>query len=323
MTILGCSESQDTSVNNVSKINKLMVLTTVSPITSIVENIGGAHINLIGIIPEGTNSHTFEPSPSVAKIISDADLIILNGLFLEEPFLLMAKAYAKPDAVILLLGNKTINSEEWIFDFSFPEEAKKPNPHLWTDPILALKYAEIVKEQLIVLDNNNDQYFINNYNKFKKRIELLDESIKLAVSTIDPAKRKLLTYHDSFPFFAKRYGFEIIGAVKPSDFSEPSSKELAELIDQIKKEDMQVIFGSRMFPSVVMSQIAKETGAKYVDKLRDDDLPGIISEKDHSYLGLMVANLRVIVDELGGDVKFFDNIEVGNVFSEISTAVYP
>ena len=209
------------------------------------------------------------------------------------------------------------------YDISFPEEAKKPNPHLWTDPILALKYAEIVKEQLIVLDNNNDQYFINNYNKFKKRIELLDESIKLAVSTIDPAKRKLLTYHDSFPFFAKRYGFEIIGAVKPSDFSEPSSKELAELIDQIKKEDMQVIFGSRMFPSVVMSQIAKETGAKYVDKLRDDDLPGIISEKDHSYLGLMVANLRVIVNELGGDVKFFDNIEVGNVFSEISTAVYP
>ena len=323
MSILSCSSPQNRLVEGDVEVDKLFVLTTVSPITSIVENIGGSRINLVGIIPEGVNSHTFEPSPSVAKVIAKADLIILNGLFLEVPFLKMAQANAKPNAVILRLGDQVINVEDWIFDFSFPKENSKPNPHLWTDPILGLKYAEIVRDQLIILDNVNSEYFINNYDKFKNRIEILDRSIKLAISTIEPSKRKLLTYHDSFPFFAKRYGFEVIGAVKPSDFSEPSSKEIVELINQIKREKTPVIFGSEMFPSPVMEQIAKETGTKYVNKLRDDDLPGKISEKEHTYLGLMVANLKIIVEELGGNAKFFEKIEISNVFNEDSIAIYP
>ena len=129
ISILSCSYPQNKLVNGEVEVDKLFVLTTVSPITSIVENIGGTRINLVGIIPEGVNSHTFEPSPSVAKIITKADLIILNGLFLEEPFLQMAQANAKPNAVILQLGDKVISDEDWIFDFSFPKESSKPNPH--------------------------------------------------------------------------------------------------------------------------------------------------------------------------------------------------
>jgi len=320
---LSCLNPQNKSIISETKVDKLIVLTTVSPITSIVENIGGNRIFLQGIVPEGVNSHTFEPTMSIGQLISKADLIILNGLFLEESVLQMAKANKKKNGIILSLGDETISQEDWIFDFSFPKESEKPNPHLWTDPILALKYAEIVKDQLIVLDNDNAEYFMNNYDKLKNRIELLDELIKLATASINPSNRKLLTYHDSFPFFAKRYGFEIIGAIQPSDFSEPSSKEIAELIDQIKKEKVPVIFGATMFPSPVMRQIAIESGAKYVDKLRDDSLPGKISEYTHTYLGLMIVNLTIIINELGGDAQFFNDFEVGNVFEEASTAVYP
>ncbi|HWQ29016.1 MAG TPA: metal ABC transporter substrate-binding protein, partial [Dehalococcoidia bacterium] len=113
---------------------RLKVVTTVSPITSIAENIGGDRIDLEGIIPEGMNSHTYEPPPSVARTLADADLIILNGLFLEEPTLELAEANKRDSAVILLLGDNAITREQWKFDFSFPESGGKPNPHLWPDP---------------------------------------------------------------------------------------------------------------------------------------------------------------------------------------------
>src|SRR6266480_1385314 len=109
---------------------KLKVVTTVAPITSIVENVGGDKIDLAGIIPEGTNSHTFEPIPSDSQLLSSADLIILNGLDLETPTQKLAQGNLKQQASIYSLGDKTLNEADYIFDFSFPRERGRPNPHL-------------------------------------------------------------------------------------------------------------------------------------------------------------------------------------------------
>ncbi len=301
----------------------LRVASSVSPITDIVENIGGDRISLEGVVPEGTNSHTFEPAPSVARILADADLIILNGLFLEEPFLEMARASKQDDAEILTLADKAITRDQWVFDFSFPEEGGHPNPHLWTAPLLALRYAEIVKDRLSAHDPDNAAYFNENYNKFRTRILDLDTRIEAAVNTVPPGNRKLLTYHDSFPFFAPRYGMEIIGAIQPSDFSQPSAREVAGLIDQVRESNVPAIFGSEVFPSDVMEQIATEGGADFVDQLRDDDLPGAPGDPLHSYLGMMVTNTRIIVSSLGGDPSALDGFDVSPVFQGESDAVYP
>ncbi len=134
---------------------RLKVVTTVSPITSIVENIGGSRIQLEGVVPEGVNSHTFEPNPSMAKLMAQADLIVINGLFLEEPTLALAESNKQADAVILALGDQAISREEWQFDFTFPETAGHPNPHLWPDPNLGLRYAELVHDQLAAMDPDN------------------------------------------------------------------------------------------------------------------------------------------------------------------------
>ena len=128
---------------------KLNVVTTVAPITSIVENIAGDKIQLAGIIPEGINSHTFEPIPSDSKLLSSADLIILNGLDLETPTLKLAQANLKPGAAIYSLGDKTIKEADYIFDFSFPKEQGHPNPHLWLNPEYAMRYATLVRDELI------------------------------------------------------------------------------------------------------------------------------------------------------------------------------
>ena len=197
----------------------LNVVATVSPITSIVENIGGSRIMLHGVVPEGVNSHTSEPAPSIATTLSEANVIFLNGLFQEEPTLKMAQANLKAGASIVSLGDQTITREEWKFDFSFPEADGHPNPHLWADPNLALRYAEIVRDTLEARDQDNAAYYHANYDQFASRIAALDAAIKTAVPTIPEGSRKLLTYHDSWAYFADRYGLTVIGAVQPSDFS--------------------------------------------------------------------------------------------------------
>ena len=317
------SPDQIDTESDVTNPDLLNVVTTVSPITSIVENIGGTYINLVGIVPEGVNSHTYEPPPSVAKIISNANLIILNGLFLEEPFLIMAEENAKPTTKIIQLGNETISSEEWVFDFSFPESDGHPNPHLWTDPILALKYADIVRKELVKLDPENAEYFNSNFSIFQQRIENLDYRISNSISTIPPKNRKLLTYHDSFPFFASRYGMQIIGAVQPSNFSEPSAREVARLIDQVIETGVPAIFGSEVFPSSVMKQIAKESNVEFIDQLRDDDLPGSSGDPQHSYLGLMESNITIIVPALGGRIDSMVGFDTSLVFEGKSRTKYP
>lgn len=292
---------------------RLNIVTTVSPITNIVYNIGGERIAVSGIVPEGVNSHTFEPAPSDAQKLAAADLIFINGLALEEPTLELARANLKDGAEIILLGEQTISPDEYVYDFSFPREAGSPNPHLWTNPIYALRYAEIARDVLTRRDPAGQEYYAANYSAYQTRIEALDEAIQATVASIPAEARKLLTYHDSFAYFAPRYGMTVIGAIQPSDFSEPSAQDIAALITQLRQEQVPAIFGSEVFPSPILDQIGREAGVRYVDTLRDDDLPGAPGEAQHSYIGLMVANLKIMAGALGGNPELMDSVDMSNL----------
>jgi manganese/iron transport system substrate-binding protein len=280
----------------------LNVATTVAPISSIVRNVGGTRIDLKGIVPDGTNSHTFEPAPSDAEILARADLVIVNGLSLEEPTIALAEANLKEGAEILSLGEQTITRDEWAFDFSFPEDEGDPNPHLWVNVPYAIRYAELTAEALSRRDPANADYYAENLERYRTLLERLDAGIAAAVQTIPPQNRKLLTYHDSYAYFARRYGMEVIGAAQPSDFSEPSAREVAGLIDQIRETGVPAVFGSEVFPSDVLAQIAEEAGAAYVDELRDDDPPGEPGDPEHTYVGMMLRNMELMVPALGGNI---------------------
>ena len=316
-------DSENTSENPDQENTRLKVVTTVSPITSIVENIGGPRISLEGVVPEGVNSHTFEPTPSMAKIMAGADLIIINGLFLEEPTLALAESNKKDDAVILALGDRSVTPDEWQFDFTFPESAGHPNPHLWPDPNLGLRYAELVQDRLAALDPDNAAYYAGNLELFRGKVEKMDQAIRAAVATVPEGNRKLLTYHDSWAYFAKQYGMEVIGAVQPSNFSQPSVREVAELIDQVKELGLPAVFGSEVFSSDVLEAIASEADAQFIDDLADDDLPGKPGDSGHTYLGLMKQNLTAMIPALGGDASVVAGLDIRNVFDGASGAVYP
>jgi len=297
----------------------LQVVTTVSPITNIVENVGGDRVSVTGIVPEGTNSHTFEPAPSDAAVMEDADIVFINGLHLEEPTLELAENNTGNGVPIVSLADRTISEDEYIYDFSFPKAGGFPNPHLWTNPLYAKRYAEIVADELTKVDPEGADTFQANLGAYTERLDDLDAAVREATQTVPEADRKLLTYHDSFPYFAREYGWRVIGAVQPSDFAEPTPQDVAALIDQIRDEHIPAIFGSEVFPSPVLEQISAETGANYVDDLRDDDLPGDPGDADHSYLGLMVFDFRTIVGALGGDPSAFDSVDISNLPADGAT----
>lgn len=294
--------------------DKLDVATTVAPISSIARNIGGSRIRLRGLIPDATNSHTFEPAPSDALALAKADLIVVNGLHLEQPTLDMAEASKSADAEVRMLGDNTITQDQWLFDFSFPESQGDPNPHLWMNVKYAEHYAELMRDWFSELDPANATYYAANFTAYQTRLEQLDALIRQGVASVPAENRKLLTYHDSWAYWAREYVFTVIGAIQASDFSDPSPQEVAALIDQIKAEKVPAVFGSEVFPSPVLAQIARESGAQFVDALRDDDPPGDVGAPEHTYLGMLKKDMQVMIGALGGDASIFDPLAVTDTY---------
>ena len=134
-------------------------------------------------------------------------------------------------------------------------------------------------------------------------ISELDKAMRTSFATIAAEKRKLLTYHDAYAYFGKDYGWDIIGAIQVSDFEDPTAKEVAGLIDQVRAEKVPAVFGSEVFPSPVLEQIGKEAGVRYVDVLRDDDLPAEPGSPEHSWAGLMHFDYVTMTEAMGGDAS--------------------
>lgn len=311
--------SSGTSDDFTSGDGKLKVATTVAPLTSIVLNIGGNRIHIHGLIPDGVDSHTYEPKPSDAKVLARANMLIMNGANLEGSTEKIAKQNLKDPSKIYKLADNTLSGDDpktgFLYDFSFPRSEGSPNPHLWMNPEYALKYADLVRGWLSENDPDNASYYQGNYDAFAKVLKDLDAAIQKDQETVPPQNRKLLTYHDSWAYWARNYGWTVIGAIQPSDFKEPSAKEVAELIQQIKKENVPAIFGSEVFPSKTMETIAKETGATYEDKLRDDEPPGKTSDPNHTYVGMLVEDMKIMFERLGGHATETAKIDTANTFA--------
>ena len=275
LLICACGRKQEAQ-QTAPTTSKLKVVTTVAPITSIVENVGGDKLDVAGIIPEGVNSHTFEPIPSDSKLLAQADLMIFNGLDLETPTLNLAKANLKqrrgdfyPSAI------KPSSKATTSTISAFPKHKGHPNPHLWLNPEYAMRYASLVRDELIRIDPKNKAAYEAQRGAVHEKTRSARSSDQRSgcrrFLQIIAACSPITTLG---PTFARRYGFQVIGAVQPSDFADPSPKEVMRLIDQIRKEKVPAVFGSEVFPSPVLEQIAREAKSRYIDKLRDDELPG-------------------------------------------------
>jgi len=288
----------------------LRVVTTVAPLTSIVAEVAGDRAHVTGLVPEGVNSHTFDPPPSAGEALSQADVIFINGLQLEDPTKELAERTKQPDAEIVELGS-VLPKSGYIYDFSFPREEGKPNPHLWTDPTYAVKYAEKARDTLTRIDPDGAADYRSNTKAFVARANALADALRSDQRSLPADQRELLTYHDAYAYFARTFGWTVIGAIQPKNFDDPTPKEVAALIDQVRNENVKAVFGSEVFPSRVLEQIGAATGVRYVDVLRDDDLPGSPGDADHSWLGLMRFDYVTMIEALGGKAPSLHALDTG------------
>ncbi len=316
LSLSGCSASGEGKGSG-----RLQVVTTVAPITSIAAAVAGQRADVEGLVPEGTNSHTFEPAPSAAKKLATADVIFINGLKLEDPTKDLAEQNKKKNAPLVEIGTQVLPESDWIYDFSFPKSDGKPNPHLWTDPTYAIRYAAVIRDELSKIDPDGKSAYAENYASFAQQATELSEALKTDQRSVPKAKRVLLTYHDAYAYFAKTYGWTVIGAIQPKNFEDPTPKEVAALIDQVRNEKVPVIFGSEVFPSKVLQEIGQATGAHYEDTLRDDDLPGKPGDADHSWLGLMRYDYATMITGLGGQAPTLAALDVAPAVAD--NASYP
>src|SRR5215212_7443235 len=316
LVFVACGSAGTDAADDPGKLN---LVTTVSPLTSIVSSIAGDLAEVRGLVPEGANSHTFEPPPSAARTLSRADVIFVNGLKLEDPTRELAAGKLKAGAEVVELGDRTIKPDQYLYDFSFPPEGGKPNPHLWTNPPYAKEYARIIRDTLAARDPAHAGDYATNHQRFAAKVDELDAAMKAASATVP--KRELLTYHDAYAYFAEHYGWKVIGAIQVSSFEEPTPREVAGLIQQVRQVGVPAIFGSEVFPSPVLGQIGSEAGVRYVDELRDDDLPGKPGDPDHSWLGLMKFDYVTMVESLGGDASALTAVQVADAAPD--NAVYP
>jgi ABC-type Zn uptake system ZnuABC Zn-binding protein ZnuA len=303
----------------------LRIVATVAPITDLVAWVGGDRVEASSLVPAGADSHTYEPRPGDVRALSDADAYLGIGLDLNPGALALAEENLDDDRVIRL-GERFLDDDALVFDHSHGDDGHShdddghshgddghshdddgeepgPNPHVWTGLGQAAALLDGIATTLSELDPDGEKAYAANAAEARTELEELDGRIRDAVATIPSEQRTLVVYHDAWSYFAEDYGLEMVTAVQPSDFSEPSAGEVRDLIDLLRERDVPAVFGSEVFPSDVLDAISEETGATYVGDLADDVLPGEPGDAEHSYLGLMRRNTALIVDGLGGDAS--------------------
>jgi ABC-type Zn uptake system ZnuABC Zn-binding protein ZnuA len=245
-------------------------------------NIGGNRIKADSIVPAGSHVEEFEPKPEDSKKVATADLIIKNGLNLDDP-------WADP-----LLRDKKSQARTITLSDGLPTIAD--NPHMWFDVQLARKYAEKIRDALIALDAEGKQYYTARAKAYDDQLVKLDTDVKAQIATIPQARRKLVTSHDAFPYYAKAYGLQIVGFAQPEPGKDPSPAELAALVKSIKAAGVPAIFSEVGVSPAIAQTLAKEAGiTKIVVDLPTDS---IIAPPGDTYIGVVRVVTQKITDAL-------------------------
>ncbi len=276
---------------------ELDVVATTSIIADVVKNIGGDEIQLTTLVPQGTDPHSFEPTPADVAAVSDAHVIFANGAGLEE-FLepLVASADAEARTIRVSQGIELL--EFGVVEDGEPHEGGAGDPHTWTDPTNVLVWVDNIRGALESLDPERAEMYEQNALRYKSRLMELDAWVRDQTGAIPESERLIVTDHQIFAYYADEYGFRQVGAIVPgySAVAEPSAKELAELEETIRELGVKAIFvGNTVNPSLAQ-RIAEDTGTQLVF-IYSGSLTKEGGDAD-TYLDYIRFNTKAIVDAL-------------------------
>lgn len=243
----------------------LTVVATTSVFADLVRQVGGERVAVRTLVPNGGEVHTFDPAPSDAQAMSGASLLVMNGLHLDEwlePFAQQAGAANVP---VLKLG-------ENLDEVDYIEEEGGANPHLWLDLAYAEIYVDRIRLKLIELDPAGQETYDANAQAFAGRLHELDAQARTEFAQLPEGDRRVVAFHDAFPYFARAYDLEIVGVVVDAPGQDPSAGEVAQLIEAIRATGARAILAETQFSSDLVQTLADETGVAVVSDLFTDTL---------------------------------------------------
>ncbi|MFM8730322.1 MAG: metal ABC transporter substrate-binding protein, partial [Candidatus Limnocylindrus sp.] len=226
------------------------VIATTSVFADLAQLALGDNVTIETIIPAGVDVHTFEPSPANAQKLAGADLIVMNGLGLDEWALSLLEAAGKSEEDVLELAEGIDESNAWVYleGEEHSEEVGDEHahggidPHIWLDPKGAAIYVERIAARVAAELPERAAEIESARDAGLADIAALDEELRVGFAAIDASVRKIVTFHDAFGYFARAYELEIVGVAVEAPGQEPSAKEIAALIDAIKAAGVTSVF---------------------------------------------------------------------------------
>ncbi len=286
-------------VLSLSAFSNARVVCTTTIIGDVVARIAGENADVTSLMPLNADPHAFEPTPRDAAALHDASLVFINGAGLET-FLAPLLENATTRTIDLSSNLKLRHLGENTNTGTVAEDATDVDPHVWFDPTNVAAWTSTIADALASIDPANADAYQSRAAAYQSTLHNLDQWITEQIASIPSAKRRMVTDHDAFGYFADRYGVEIVATVFPglSTMSEPSAKQVAALESTILELGVPVIFvGNTVNPSLAQ-QVAADTGVLvvflYTGSLSNQDGPA------STYVDFMHYDVQQIVDGLKG-----------------------
>ena len=261
----------------VPALAQVRVVATTPILADLVRAVGGDRVRVATVVPPGADPHTFEPTPALAKALSQTQLLFANGLGL-EPFLPKMKTLLPKGARVVLLaeGRRGLICQEE------DDHAHGPcDPHLWLDPTYALAYAETIAKELTRLDPAGQAQYRANLKRFQEEVKRRDQ----AFMACNLKGVKVVVQHDAFRYFARRYGLVVVGVLSHGGAQEVGSRTFLALVEKAKKEGVRLVLAEPQFQGKAIRTLAEAIGARvavlYTDTL-DDRVRSYLDLLDHN-----------------------------------------
>lgn len=267
----------------------IAVVATTTVLADLVQQVGGDRVTVRSLVPKGGEAHTFDPAPSDAVAMDGARLLVMNGLGLDDWLLSFAEEAGAGDLPVLKVGEN--NQEvEYISDDQHPGETGL-NPHLWLNAAYAADYVDRIRLQLIEIDGAGQVTYDANAEAYQEELLALHDETRATFEAIPAEQRRVVQFHDAFPYFAEAYGLDVIGVVVEIPGQDPSAAEIAALINAIRDSGARAILAEAQFSAELAQTIASETGVTVVSDLYTDTLG--VSPND-TFLGAFEHNVAEI-----------------------------
>lgn len=246
--------------------SRLVVATSTTVFADMVRQVGGDDVEVESLVPANGDVHTFSPTPSQARLLSRAGLVVMNGLGLDD-WLDGTVADVGTKATVLKLGVNLPGA-----DYLSGDDGQASNPHLWMDVTYAKTYVERIIAALVAADPDHAASYRSNGAAYEATLDRLDAYVRRQIDSIPEANRRFVSFHDAFPYYARRYGLTIVGVAVEAPGQDPSAGETAQLVAAIREAHVKAVFSEAQFPPRLVDQLASETGATVVANLYDDSI---------------------------------------------------